>query len=272
MATIEGAVPVAPDTKFRGPLRYQMETSTTILEAGKIFSVFICITNPYDVPVTIVSVDTQLACEFLEPYGNRPARGLFEQLKRVFATTLIAESTKLTASNVVQNGRQGEQENSENDPGALASVELQPGNTILREFTLRTRQRNFFTPSLYCLHAQVSYKMDGNTNHDTVKTALNIKAPITALVYGAVPGAIIGTLLHKLYEHPENFPNLLQPAVLVSVLLNILVAVVLVVAFARKKDAQPFISVEDFYGGFFVGFLAGYNGAALLNAAGKAPG
>jgi hypothetical protein len=39
-----------------------------------------------------------------------------------------------------------------------------------------------------------------------------------------------------------------------------------VVAFARKKDAQPFISIEDFYGGFFVGFSAGYVGKSLLAA------
>ncbi|WP_128598390.1 hypothetical protein [Paraburkholderia kirstenboschensis] len=78
--------------------------------------------------------------------------------------------------------------------------------------------------------------------------------------------------MQKLYQHPEAYPDLLKPAILVSVLLNILVAVVLVVEFARKKDAQPFISVEYFYGGFFVRFLAGYNGAALLNATVKRTG
>jgi hypothetical protein len=52
---------------------------------------------------------------------------------------------------------------------------------------------------------------------------------------------------------------------LVQTVAGILLGGVLVVAFVRKKDAQPFISIEDFYGGFFVGFSAGYIGKALLN-------
>lgn len=49
-------------------------------------------------------------------------------------------------------------------------------------------------------------------------------------------------------------------------LAGILIAAVVVVAFARKKDAQPFITVEDFYGGSFVGFVAGYVGFPLLDS------
>jgi hypothetical protein len=39
---------------------------------------------------------------------------------------------------------------------------------------------------------------------------------------------------------------------------------IVVVAFARKKDAQPILSVEDFWGGVFVGFLVGYTGKSFL--------
>jgi hypothetical protein len=49
---------------------------------------------------------------------------------------------------------------------------------------------------------------------------------------------------------------------------GILIRWVVVAAFARKKDAQPFLSVEDYYGGFFVGILAGYNGDSLFASAG----
>jgi hypothetical protein len=45
---------------------------------------------------------------------------------------------------------------------------------------------------------------------------------------------------------------------------HILVASVIVIAFARKRDAQPFIAVEDVWGGFFIGFLAGYVGEQFL--------
>src|SRR5262249_54863655 len=128
---------------------------------------------------------------------------------------------------------------------------LQPGNSVLREFTLRTRQRNFFTPSVYCLHVQIVYEMDGKTNHDTVKTNLNIKAPISALIWGAVPGAVAGTLLRQFTDGKLVFDGSWAAKdsvqLLVKIFASVLIALVLVVAFARKKDAQPFISVEDFY-------------------------
>lgn len=52
---------------------------------------------------------------------------------------------------------------------------------------------------------------------------------------------------------------------LIALLGSILLGILLVIAFARKKDTQPLISVEDFWGGIFIGFLAGYQGQALLD-------
>ncbi len=54
-------------------------------------------------------------------------------------------------------------------------------------------------------------------------------------------------------------------AALVSVVLSVVLSTIVIVAFARKKDAQPFMSVEDFYGGLFVGFLVGYNGDSWVH-------
>lgn len=52
---------------------------------------------------------------------------------------------------------------------------------------------------------------------------------------------------------------------LVALLGNIVLAVVVVVAFARKRDTQPFISVEDFWGGLFVGAVTGYTGKSMIH-------
>ncbi|MFL6635845.1 MAG: hypothetical protein ACJ8HJ_26395 [Massilia sp.] len=264
---------------FRGPLRYEIETSSSILEAGKMFSVFLRITNPYDVPVTISSVQTQLPVEFLEPYGNRPVRGSWQKIKHKFSeeykTALVEGTQKVSAKSFsnAQAGRDDSQAESEQDADTqleMAAVDenqanvLQPGNAILKEFTIRTRERNSFTPSIYWFHMQICYEMEGKTNYDTAKTSLNIKAPISAMVYGAVLGAVIGTLLRYFDDSKQQ---LSQTSLLVSMFASILIGIVLVVAFARKKDAQPFISVEDFYGGAFIGVLAGYGGYSLFHQA-----
>ena len=39
----------------------------------------------------------------------------------------------------------------------------------------------------------------------------------------------------------------------------------LVVTFARKKDSQPIMTIEDFWGGVLVGVLAGYTGKSILD-------
>lgn len=258
--------------KFRGPLRYEMETSSSVLEAGKMFSVFLRITNPYDVPVSIGSVATELPVEFFESDRQGGHKGTVSQLRRIFTSTLERRTLRITARSMSVAAPEappaaGTAETI-GDDGEHADV-LQPGNSVLREFTLRTRQRTLFTPSVYCLHAQVAYQMEQRVNHDTVKTALNIKAPISALALGAIPGAVAGSLLRHFKDGkgaadltPESLTSLA-----ISTLAGILIGLVLVVAFARKKDAQPFLSVEDFYGGVFVGFLAGYNSYALLDSA-----
>ena len=37
-----------------------------------------------------------------------------------------------------------------------------------------------------------------------------------------------------------------------------------VVLFARKKDVQPLIAIEDFWGGIAIGFLVAYSGPQLI--------
>jgi hypothetical protein len=61
-------LPSESDTprSIRGPLRYQISTSSPQLEAGTKFSIYTRITNPYDVPVTITSVTTLLPVEFVD--------------------------------------------------------------------------------------------------------------------------------------------------------------------------------------------------------------
>ena len=242
---------------FRGPLRYEVETSAPQLEAGKKFSIFVRITNPYDVPVQILGVDTQLPVEFLNP--DLDQLGFFASVKNSFRATLAEklESNAISAVNV------------STPPPGLGGLGgsraplglLQPGNASLNKFSVSTRRKNFFIPAAYTFHIQISYEMDGKVNADAIKQQFNIRAPLSALIWGSAWGAIAGAVLRALYADQS-----LTDAKFFSVLLGgVLLAAVLVIAFARKKDVQPFISVEDFWGGFFVGVVAGYVGKPLID-------
>lgn len=40
----------------------------------------------------------------------------------------------------------------------------------------------------------------------------------------------------------------------------------MIVLFSRKKDIQPFIAVEDFWGGLAIGFISAYIGTEILGS------
>src|ERR1041385_4806808 len=69
--------------QIRGPLRYQVETSTPQIEAGKEFSVFIRITNPYDVQAKIKGVSTKLPAKFQDVEARNRERKKEEYLERL---------------------------------------------------------------------------------------------------------------------------------------------------------------------------------------------
>jgi hypothetical protein len=266
----EIAVPdAAPSPKLlvRGPLKYLVETSTPQVEAGKQFSVSVRIVNPYDVPVIIRSVTTKLPAKFVTPSGSSK-KGFLEEGEELFRQITHARSLRpllgSSGGEVVQ--AMGQAGASDQDP----EVELQPGNSTVKVFTVRTVNALFFVPSLYNLNIEVEYKIDEKTNHDTVAYEMNVRAPLGAIITGSAIGSIVGYLVRAG----------LDPTILIKVLTThtpeetirfwaglvtaILIGGIVVVAFARKKDAQPILSIEDFWGGLFVGFLSAYGGEGLL--------
>jgi hypothetical protein len=64
VANTASTIGATSSPSFRGPLRYEVDTSSPQLSAGRRFSIFVRITNPYDVPVTIEKVECSLPAEF----------------------------------------------------------------------------------------------------------------------------------------------------------------------------------------------------------------
>jgi len=149
-------------------------------------------------------------------------------------------------------------------------TELQPGNSIIHVFTLKTNRAIFFPPNVYQSSVRIEYEIDSAKNIDVADYQLNIRAPLRAILYGALAGSLVGFLLKDLTSERAMMALLatrdLQTIIsyLLSLITAMMIAGIVVVAFARKKDAQPILSVEDFWGGVFVGFLAGYSGKSFL--------
>jgi hypothetical protein len=355
---------MSPDTSqfdkrssIRGPLRYEVTISSPQIEAGRPFSVFVRITNPYDVPAEIIGLNTPCPVEFQdldtlrrlaekEALSKRLHETIREQIRRTATRTpkevltesgkkvqqagrvvlsilpialsltgfgslataagsLVARSVRATSLNepeeknlLVEDLLSPEDIESiaklaENDsPAAIYQIAakqlrerlnalensrkqavavLQPSNSIVQIFTLCTTRSILFSPSTYNLHIQSEYKIDGATNQDTVDYQLNIRAPLHALIIGSFIGSVSGFLLRSIFDQGSIQSLIENPSAstiiswIVALIGNILLGAIVVVAFARKKDAQPILAIEDFWGGVLVGVLAGYSGKSFLD-------
>lgn len=138
----------------------------------------------------------------------------------------------------------------------LIPVTLQPGDSTVKQFVLRTRRWLLFTPLTHTFQIQVNYSGDGVDHTDTIAYGQNVGATIGAVSVGACCGAVLGAVLKHLSSADGASATSLGRAILVALLASIAV----VVAFARKSAAQPIVSVEDFWGGALIGFTVGFSG------------
>jgi hypothetical protein len=138
----------------------------------------------------------------------------------------------------------------------LIPVQLQPGDSVVKQFVLRTRGWLFFTPLTHKFQMQVNYSGDGLDHSDTIVHELTIRSTVAAVTLGAIAGAVLGTALKSLTEAASVPSRPFMRALASSVLASLAV----VLAFARKNSAQAIISVEDFWGGALIGFSTGFFG------------
>ncbi len=151
------------------------------------------------------------------------------------------------------------------------TVTLQPGDSTVQVFTLRSDQSILFRPASYNLHIEIQYEFEATAHVDVVNYSLSISTSMFSMCSGAVAGAILGTIAQNLISESVvfdpsqsvNWPQLLK--VFATIVANIILAIMAVIVFSRKKDVQPILSIEDFWGSILIGFLVGYNGHTFFD-------
>ena len=135
----------------------------------------------------------------------------------------------------------------------LIPTTLQPGDSIVKQFVLCTRNWLLFTPLTHMFQIQINYSRDGADHEDTITYQQSIRSTIGAMALGAIVGAVIGNSLKSLTE-----PSVTNLSILQTMLTAILASIAVVIAFARKSAAQPIVSVEDFWGRALIRFTTGF--------------
>jgi hypothetical protein len=223
----------------RGDLKIDVELSKPYLVAGTEFSIFVKITNPFDVPVVINSVETHIPVELLVSGREGSETNLCEGIAKGFAT-FDCEYIKKHIPPM--------------------PYLLQPDDRICKQIILNTRGKGLdwirFTPITLALEIQVRYGVDHRQHMDTVKAEINIQASLEATMIGAIFGGIMGGIV-RLLSNTETYD---LPKSIAYLILSIIISAMAVVAFARKTGVQKIVSIEDAWGGLMIGFIVGYQG------------
>jgi hypothetical protein len=330
----------------RGDLQIQVSTSKPTNVAGEEFSVFVVISNPFEVPITLYSVETQIPVELIdvaerqrrtaailkdvtderarkdEEERRHPPKGLAQLINSMTSFGILNEAVNQVLTQWLLNIRMaGEPENriaqavaaSEVKQSAkkldlkiqqdvhnveagsvigakidryqttdiviesastqyldkllwrlnafkqgLTPIILQPGDSVVKQFIFKTKHWLLFTPLAHTMQIQVRFNVDDRDHLDTVPFSLSIQAAITATMIGAVFGGLIGGFA-RIMTDTKNGAISLQDQI-ISLMLAVILSAVTVVSFARKSGAQQIVSIEDFWGGLFLGFLIGFLG------------
>lgn len=137
--------------------------------------------------------------------------------------------------------------------------ELQPGNSAIRTFTVKSKKRIWFKPSTYKLSIEIEYEIGGVHNTDTTDFTIHVRASVASLILGALLGGLGGWFVSRGPDITFDLANL------VSCGSSLFLAVMAVILLGRKKDMQPLVTVEDFWGGAATGFIVAYSGPKLIS-------
>lgn len=310
---------------IRGALKIDVSTSTNLVSAGKEFSIYVVIHNPFDIPITLHRTETHIPIELSDEIAKykrnanakKESRESLSDIKSLFGRIKkqirfwveditekkkqekahrVAEAVgveyerhqpKTTPTNIAVTGESqvtvrrdivaGDQWNLdfatlsgdevrqilwdiEQYKEGKSPVILQPGNSVVRHFVLKTTNWLLFAPLAHTFQIQVGYDVAGKYQTDTIPFSVNIQASM----FSALVGAIIGSLLGSFVKTPPQSANALEIGRIM--LTSAIFAVIIVVAFARKSNVQQIVSVEDFWGGVFIGFLSGYVGESFITS------
>jgi hypothetical protein len=310
---------------MRGSLKLETTSATPNVLAGKDFSIYVIIRNPFPVPVTIYGAETHIPIEltdetwrksyieqikierinkienakilnkfvlvfFLRLYysilnylsifntgsGPRIAISITANLKEALIERekYSVQSSHITAARDVHIGDQlsysfGDKtieeirqiiwEMNEHKQGRQPIV-LNPGDSVVQHFILKTSKWILFAPIAHTFQIQVRYESDKLLHMDSVPFEVNIRAAIGSTLIGSIIGSILGTVVNKTNKYDSIYD------VGQILLTSTIFAIIIVVAFARKNNVQQIISVEDFWGGLFLGFLVGYSGESFIDS------
>lgn len=123
----------------------------------------------------------------------------------------------------------------------------------------------FVSGSELVFPGRVKYRYKGLIHYAPFEVNLILRPPLLANSLGALSGSVLGNIARSLKDQGAIFlQNITIEFVAASVLASILAIIAVVYSSRRSSEAQPILTVEDFFGGLIVGFMIGYLGNSFF--------
>jgi hypothetical protein len=154
----------------------------------------------------------------------------------------------------------------EPEPTLAIKQRVEPHCEIVAYFQIQTNGWLLFKPARMDLNTQICYTVNGQLRTQVTSCCLDVTPPLKSIVVGSLLGAALGSLARSLQPLAAGInPTWNWEQFAVGTGSAMVLSLIATVALSRRTGAQGFITVEDFFGGFVVGTLIGYQGQSYFD-------
>jgi hypothetical protein len=261
--------------------------SINLIRKGDYFHLSIEIFNDYNNCIVLKEIRVNTPAGFI-PLGideEKPlispslSKAIFSYSKEAFISYFTFMPVPILAYLINYILRKRKKDSSENNKEELNDEELkeeskvsnkvcvdlpiQPKSKYTEEFRIKAGWGGGLRPrpESYNIYGKIKYQLGSKIYYQGFKVNVSIYASEGSMLSGTLVGSILGTFARGLSEQ-TNAMNIFQDIgkLAGTIFLNLIFAFVTGLILMRRKDVQPFLTIEDFWGGTLIGFLVGYFG------------
>ncbi len=222
-----------------GLLNIECRLSDTQPIAGKDFTLTAFVQNPFDAPLEIIAV------RLMVPAGLSfvsKDRGIDQRKSDLGDESLDAGQAD------------GENQLEDYD----GNLQLGPGDTLVHMFTIHTSHWFFSSTEEREVQLVVSYVVADIQRRQAETIKFTTRTRVISPILGSIVGGFLGCAC-KTFVANQGTVNASWDLGWQSIV-SIVFAIVATLMVTRRLGTQSVFTVEDVYGGFFLGFLVGYLG------------
>jgi hypothetical protein len=158
-------------------------------------------------------------------------------------------------------------------PSSLSKNVIEPHCETVAYVPLITTGWMLFKPLRMNLTYLIRFTAGDNSRQvltQVITSALDVRPPLRSIVIGSIFGSVLGAsakfaqLVGQSGTDAFSFLIDHTSVEITQIVASIIMGVIATVALSRKSGAQNFITVEDFFGGFVIGVLIGYQGTSYF--------